>query len=302
VAGELNGLKAALAAVRDVSHGEAWRVFHGRGGCYPGLEWLTVDDFGSGLWVVLFREPDPELWPAILAALNECRPVREYACVQHRYERPGRCEWLWGETPDGPKALEGELRFSLQLGERQNTGYFMDARPGREWLQTHCQGRSVLNLFAYTCAFSVAARAAGATRVVNVDMAKAALRTGRDNHRLNDQSMQAIDFLGYDIFRSWKRIRSLGPYDLLVVDPPSFQKGSFDARKDYARVLRRIPELVEGEAELLLCLNAPYLSREYFLGLVRAELPSIEVVGFLDGRDDFPEAGEPALKMLHCRL
>ncbi len=299
---ELSRLEGALAAIRDVSHGEAWRVFHGRGGCYPGLEWLTVDDFGRGLWVVLFREPDPEQWPAIRAALNDCRPARTFACVQHRYERPARCEWLWGEAPESLQALEGGLRFSLQLGERQNTGYFMDARPGRDWLQARCRGRSVLNLFAYTCAFSVAARAAGATRVVNVDMAKAALRTGRDNHRLNGQSMQGIDFLGYDIFRSWKRIRSLGPYDVLVIDPPSFQKGSFDARKDYARILRRIPELIEGEAELLLCLNAPYLSREFFLELVRTELPSIEVIGFLDGRADFPEADEPALKMLHCRL
>ena len=299
---DLESLKTALARISDTAQGEAWRVFHGRGGCYPGLEWLTVDDFGNGLWVVLFREPEAEQWQDLLDVLNLYRTDREFACIQHRYERPARCEWLWGEPPETPQAVEGDLRFSLQLGGRQNTGYFMDARPGRDWLRECCEGRSVLNLFSYTCAFSVAARAAGAARVVNVDMAKAALRTGRDNHRLNGQSMQDIEFLGYDIFRSWKRIRSLGPYDVLVIDPPSFQKGSFDARKDYARILRRIPELTEGDAELLLCLNAPYLSRGYFLALVTAELPSIEVVEFLDGRADFPEADEPALKMLHCRL
>nr|WP_281388620.1 class I SAM-dependent methyltransferase [Litorivivens lipolytica] len=291
-----------MAEASAFDDGQARRVFHGRGGCYPGLEWMTVDDFGDGLWIVLFREPEPEQWQSLIETLAPIRPLRGYACIQHRYERPVRCEWIWGEAPEPPVAREGELEFALQLGGRQNTGYFMDAQPGRDWLRSRCEGRSVLNLFSYTCAFSVAARAAGAERVVNVDMAKAALRTGRDNHRLNGQSMQGVEFLGYDIFRSWKRIRSLGPYDVLVVDPPSFQKGSFDARKDYARILRRIPELTEGKAELLLCLNAPYLSREYFLELVTSELPSVEVEGFLDGRADFPEASEPALKMLHCRI
>lgn len=302
MAPDFSVIAGALSAAIRNRDGQARRVFHGRGGCYSGLDWLTIDDFGSGLWVVLFREPAAAEWQKMVALLESCKSARDFGCIQHRYERPARCEWLWGDPPESLKAREGNLQFALQLGGRQNTGYFMDARPGRDWLRQRCEGQRVLNLFSYTCAFSVASRAAGAERIVNVDMAKAALRTGRENHRLNGQSMQGIEFLGYDIFRSWKRIRTLGPYDVLIVDPPSFQKGSFDARKDYARILRRLPELVAPEAELLLCLNAPYLSRDYFQALVAAELASVNVVGFLPGREDFPEAGEPALKMLHCRL
>ncbi len=292
----------ALSDALECDDGQARRVFHGRGGCYPGLEWLTLDDFGEGLWLVLFREPPPALEQVLVAGVTALAGERrQFALMQRRYRRPAEVEVLWGQVPDVVCAQEGELRFKLQLEGRQNTGYFMDASPGRVWLADRCAGKRVLNLFAYTCAFSVAARQAGATTVVNVDMAKAALRTGRDNHRINGHSMDGVEFLGYDIFRSWKRIRSLGPYDCLIVDPPSFQKGSFDARKDYVRLLRKVPELISDQAELLFCLNAPYLDENFLQEMIADALPDVEIVGFLPPRADFPEQ-VPALKMLHCRF
>jgi len=290
-----------LEATLETAGGSARRLFHGRGGCYPGLEFMTLDDFGAGLWLVLYKAPEPEAWALFLDQLRAlAAPHRSYCLVQHRYRRPVASEILWGEFPDKPLALEGDWRFELALQGRQNTGYFMDAAPARAWLQTRVAGRKVLNLFAYTCAFSVAAVSGDARSVVNVDMSKAALNTGRENHRLNRQSMSGVTFLPYDIFRSWKRIRQLGPYGCIVIDPPSFQKGSFDARKDYARVLRRLPELASEGADLLLCLNAPYLDVGFLQDLLAAELPAAQVIGSIEGRADFPEQN-PALKMLHCR-
>ncbi len=279
----------------------ARRIFHGRGGCYPGLEFLTLDDFGEGLWLVLFKEPDAEAWHRFVESLKTLAAAeRDYCLVQHRYRRPVESESLWGREPEDAAVREDSLRFKLQLSGRQNTGYFMDASPGRRWLMERSHGRRVLNLFAYTCAFSVAAVSAGAAGVVNVDMSKSALNTGRENHRLNGHSLSDIIFLPYDIFRSWKRIRQQGPYDCIVVDPPSFQRGSFDARKDYARVLRRLPELANNGAEILLCLNAPYLDGGFLQALVASNLPELEVLGPVATRPDFPEQS-PALKMLHCR-
>lgn len=280
---------------------DARRVFHGRGGRYPGLEFITLDDFGSGLWLVLFKEPDREGWLDFLDRLQSMAVGERLFCVvQHRYRRPVEAEALWGEVPEKVYAREADWRFELQLQGRQNSGYFMDAAPGRRWLAERVAGRSMLNLFAYTCAFSVVAMGGGASAVVNVDMSKSALKTGRDNHRANGQTLSAVTFLPYDIFRSWKRIRELGPYDCIVIDPPSFQRGSFDARKDYARVLRRLPELASEGADVLLCLNAPYLEIEFLYDLVAAFVPGAEVVGPLPAREDFPER-RPALKMLHCR-
>ena len=77
-------------------------------------------------------------------------------------------------------------------------------------------------------AFSVAAMAGGATQVVNLDMARAALSRGRDNHRLNQHDLSQVVFLGHDLFKSWGKVAKYGPYDLIIIDPPSFQRGSFD--------------------------------------------------------------------------
>ena len=101
----------------------------------------------------------------------------------------------------------------------------------------------VLNLFAYTCAFSVVALQAGARQVVNLDMSHGALAIGQHNHQLNGITAGA-SFLGHDLFTSWGKVNRGGPYDLVISDPPSFQKGSFVATKDYARLMRRLPELL----------------------------------------------------------
>ena len=69
-----------------------------------------------------------------------------------------------------------------------------------------------------------------------------------------------------------------GPYDLVIADPPSYQKGSFVATKDYARLLRRLPTLLAPGGHALLCLNAPELSMEFLQGLVSEHAPSLEFV------------------------
>ena len=87
---------------------------------------------------------------------------------------------------------------------------------------------AVLNLFAYTCAFSVVALQAGARLVVNVDMGQGTMATGQQNHQINGITAGA-SFLVHDIFKAWGKINRSGPYGLVIVDPPSYQKGSFIA-------------------------------------------------------------------------
>ena len=145
----------------------------------------------------------------------------------------------------------------------QNLGFFFDMKNVRSWLRAHSRGASVLNLFSYTCAFSVTALAAGAARVVNIDKAKGALRTGRDNHTINGLPMEHTSFLAHDIFSSWAKLNKLGPYDVVVLDPPAFQKGSFDVKKDYGRVVKRLGGLVVKGGYVIACLNSPRLGFEF---------------------------------------
>ncbi len=284
---------------------QAVRLFHGRGQCFPGFEYFTVDYFSPVLWVVLYREPEPAFWMAFCESLKSvaarCGEKVTAVAVQHRYNREAELELLYGELPAEPLALEGELRFKLQFGGRQNIGYFMDMLPARQWLLARAGGKRILNLFSYTCAFSVAAMKAGAESVVNVDMSKSALRTGRENHLLNGVDGD-VSYLAHDIFRSWGRIKKLGPYDIVICDPPSRQAGSFEVRKDYPRLLRKMPELLLEGGELLACLNAPYLDASFLQEMVAEQWPQGECIARLLGREDFPERDhEAALKVLHYK-
>jgi 23S rRNA (cytosine1962-C5)-methyltransferase len=91
-----------------------------------------------------------------------------------------------------------------------------------------------------------------------MDMSDGALAIGKRNHLLNGLTAGA-SFLPHDIFASWGKITRGGPYELIVVDPPSYQKGSFVAEKDYARLMRRLPDLLAPGGHALLCLNSPKL-------------------------------------------
>lgn len=287
-----------------VDGGDARRLFHGRGQCYPGYEWLTVDWFSPLLWLVLYREPPETFWSAFCDHLKSCFGG-ELACamVQHRYQPDTPVECLWGRLPEAPiVAREQGLCFLLAPGRQQNIGYFMDMAPTRRWLQGVARERRVLNLFSYTCAFSVSALAAGAESVVNIDMSKASLARGRENHRLNGQPLEPVRFLGHDILKSWGKLGKLGPYDIIICDPPSRQKGSFDAERDYQKLIRRMPELCAPAASVLFCLNAPWLGEAFLREQVAAFWPEAQFEARLPGREDFPEKGaDGALKVLRYR-
>nr|WP_315980158.1 class I SAM-dependent methyltransferase [Aliamphritea spongicola] len=187
--------------------------------------------------------------------------------MQHRYRREDSIQVCWQADDADVRRLavtEGELKFWMQPLKNQNSGLFLDMREGRRWVQQHAEGARVLNLFAYTCGFSVAALAGGAEKVVNLDMSSPALNTGRENHRLNDHDLSRVKFFAHDLFRSWGKLKREGPYDLVVIDPPSFQKGSFVATKDYLKVLRRLPELTGENAKVLSCLNSPELDSQFY--------------------------------------
>jgi 23S rRNA (cytosine1962-C5)-methyltransferase len=261
---------------------EAGRLFHGRGQCYPGLAHINVD---------------PQLQLLVEAARAK---GFERLALQHRYQPGGPVEWLLGEPLTELAVTEAGLKFGLQLGQNQNHGLFLDMANGRRWVREHARERKVLNLFAYTCAFSVAALAGGADGVVNLDMSKGALKRGQRNHQLNGQDTRGVRFLPHELFRSWGKLRKFGPYELVIIDPPSFQRGSFVASQDYQKVLRRLPELLAERAELLVCLNDPAIDSEFLISLMEQHCPQAAFVERLVNPPSFPEAAaKHGLKVLH---
>jgi 23S rRNA (cytosine1962-C5)-methyltransferase len=180
----------------------------------------------------------------------------------------------------------------------QNNSFFLDMRQGRALVREIAAGRRVLNLFAYTCSFSVAALAGDAQSVVNIDMSSAALGVGRENHRLNRHDLAKVNFLAHDIKKSYGKLKRLGPYDLVIIDPPTDQGRSFRVRDDYARIARRLSDWCAPGAYVLACLNAPHLPGSFLDEVIAEEAPFLRKVRQFGAPPEFMESGpDGALKV-----
>ena len=276
------------------------RLFHGRGHAYQGLSHVNIDWFAPVVLITLYQEAE-SVWLAnlvdtIKAQVAQCESIQ----VQYRCRPKAPIDVLWGKPISDLVVDEGSLQFGISLGKAQNLGLFLDMRNGREWLKQHSLGKRVLNLFSYTCAFSVAAVAGGAEKVVNIDMSKASLAKGRENHKLNRHDLNKVVFEGVDIFKSYSRLKKYGPYDILVCDPPSFQKGSVNIERDYKKIIKRIPELMRDGADLLLCLNSPDLNEDFLMAEVARECPECVFQSKIENPAVFKEAHQgKGLKTLH---
>lgn len=290
--------------IRTQANIDSYRVFHGRGRTFPGLEFVTVDYFQPVILITLFLEPPSHWLDELVAQMHQTFvSTTTVLVVQRRYQHNAPSEIIWGKLLEAIYARRGNLLFNLHLGRQQNTGFFLDIEPGRQWLEQHAAGKRVLNLFAYTCAFSVVAIAAGAEKVVNVDMSSAALNMGLANHQLNHLAKNKREFLTENILKSWSRVKKPGPYNLAIIDPPSYQKGSFIAEKDYAKVIRRLPELMPAGGLVLACLNAPELSEGFLKQQFVEQCPQADFIERVAPHGDFPDVDpEQQLKLLVYQL
>ena len=303
---------------------DAQRIFHGRGGLYPGCEQWTLDAYPPVFVLTSFAPAGDTQLAAIGAALQarwqhiappdeagQLNWVFQQRGLDARHQPRSDTRLMAGHVPDPHIVTEGPARYRVQVLRGQNHGLFLDMAEGRRWVREFAaafrareeRGACVLNLFAYTCAFSVAALQGGAAHVTNLDMARGALATGQHNHRLNGLPLSSASFLAHDLFNSWAKLTRGGPYDLVIADPPSYQKGSFVATKDYARLLRRLPALLAPGGHALLCLNAPELSTAFLQELVRELAPALEFVERLTSPVVFSDVDEErALKVVAYRL
>ena len=292
----------ALARFNPEESGEARRLFHGRGTCYPGYEHLVVNWFPPFLQVINYRPAENFLEKADLVELSKQLKVSEGLVLQSRDGRRIDNEVLLGQVPNKHVTQELGKKYWAKLLDNQNVGLFLDMGQVRRWLESRVKGKKVLNLFAYTCAFSVAALSYGAQRVVNVDMSKNALDWGKENHILNNLDLKNVKMLSHNIFKSWSKIKQLGRYDIIIIDPPTNQRGSFNAEKGYGQMLKRIPGFAFPGATVIACLNSPFLDREFLVNQMARWCPSCRFLEQLDPHPDFPDSfPERGLKVLVFR-
>lgn len=299
----------ALARLGDVDANTTLvRLFHGRGKTHPGFDDVTVDLLGDVLVIALFAEEDEtvaELGTLLqagveepaLASNDQVRAIRG-CMMQLRRGRQTVAETLWGEVPERTEGLEQGLRYALRPQGNQNVGLFLDAAPLRRWVRERADKRTVLNLFAYTCGFSLAAIDGGARKVVNNDMSRPALDWGAENHELNGHRGDAVAYVPHNLLKSWGKVRRYGPYDMVIIDPPTNQRGSFNAEKQYPGVLKQVANMLAPGALVVVCLNSPFLGRHFIENQVARWMPAARPLGWLPNSEDFPEAEpERALKV-----
>jgi len=288
---------SAFFAVKQI---DARRIFHGRGQLYPGLEHLSVDWFPPVVLITTYDEiADTN---ALKNAVLSQDSSDQVACVllQHRKRKGTPTDCLHGEPINHCIVSEDGLKFEVQPGINQNSGLFLDMAPLRTWLKLNSAARNVLNLFAYTCTLSVAALAGGARQAVSVDMSKPSINWGLRNHELNGQDIRSARTIPHNLFRSWGRIKQYGRYETIIIDPPSRQRGSFDAEKNYGAVLKKLGKLTNPGADIIATVNSPYLNEDFLPNQFQRYAPQCRFRDMLPVapafEDKFPERG---LKIYH---
>jgi 23S rRNA (cytosine1962-C5)-methyltransferase len=286
----------------------AFRLINEHGDALPGLAVDVYDD-----WLVAQVHEDGALGDVArrerlldrLGALGfdgvylKRRPKHASILVDTRREDVApRLPVRGRAAPERLVVREEGVPFVVRLGDGLSTGIFLDQRANRLRVRELAKGRSVLNLFAYTCAFTVAAALGGAARTVSVDASAAALERGRENLEQAGIPPNAHAMAAEDAFAWLGRAARKGEsFDLVLLDPPSYsttKKSRFSAASDYAKLAARALTVVRPGGRLLACLNHRGTGKAKFRRLLfeAARSAGREVAQVKDLPDpvDFPSA------------
>jgi len=277
---KINDIKNILEQNSNNLTVEFKRLFHGRGAYYEGWKFLTIDSIDTILSVAFYFEIEKDKEIELLDMLKEFIKLTRHNTIvcQRRYIKGTTSDIVVGKLDEELYAVENGIKIKLNLLSYQNNGYFPDMKIGREFVKINAKDKNILNLFSYTCAFSLSAISGGAKSVTNIDMAKGALTTGRANHHLNNFDTSNINFLPHNILKSFGKIKRLSPFDVIIIDPPTFQKGSFEATKDYVKIVKKLEQISSLECIVLACLNSPDLDSQYLIDIFKEYAPEFEFV------------------------
>lgn len=214
---------------------------------------------------------------------------------------------LVGEAaPDPSIVTENGVRLRVRLAHGLSTGLFLDHRENRARVAEISSGARVLNLFAYTCAFSVAAALGGAARVTSVDVSADALSWGEENFRENGLDPAAHRFKKEDARTALARAAVRGDrWDVVILDPPSFaskRDAEHDIAKDLGPLLEAVARVLAPGGVALVSTNHRKTPLRALRGAVRAAFPSASVES-PPLPPDFPmtEGDEPFVKTVIAR-
>lgn len=324
-------VRAPLLARLHAENTDAYRLFHGS---VEGRSGLAIDRYGELLLVQSFHSP---LLPAELEAIENFYATPFPGLVTIWNDRSQANSRIG--NPLTPAQLEAAM-LPRQMHESgvayrvqarhagQDPWLFLDLRAARKRVMREAAGKSLLNLFAYTCGVGTAAAKAGASFVVNVDFADSSLAVGKENAQLNELSHRPR-FIKSDAFAAMRQFAGIGQpqrvrgkpmppfpklearkFDLVFLDPPRYAKSAFgvvDLVNDYASVFKPALLCVAEGGALFACNNVAEVARDTWLDQLQRSAAKagrpVRAAEWIEPEEDFPSMdGQPPLKTVLLRF
>ena len=310
---------------------DAYRLFHGSVEGHPGL---TIDRYGDLLLVQCFHSP---LAAETLTALEAFYAGRLPSLALVYNDRSHANSRIGNPLPGDqlaaammPREMH-EMGVTYRIAGRhagQDPWLFLDLRAARRRVMREAPGKTLLNLFAYTCGVGIAAARAGARFVVNVDFADSSLQIGKENARLNDLPVRPR-FVKSDAFAAMRQYSGIGQpervrgkvmppfpeleaqtFDLVFLDPPRYAKSPFgvvDLVNDYASVFKPALLCTSAGGTLICTNNVADVQRDAWLDQLQRSAAKagrpIRETEWIMPEADFPTSdGQPPLKIALLRV
>ncbi|MCG9754283.1 class I SAM-dependent methyltransferase [Shewanella insulae] len=321
--------RAELLAAAQAANTNCFRVFHGT---VEGIDGLTIDRYGDAWLIQSFHQ---SLTQDELESLGQVLKQTQDLPVIYNDRSNKNSRILNPLTPEldafasaEQEMTENGIRFISKLRhEGQDPLLFLDMRIGREYVKANSQGKSVLNLFSYTCGIGTAAAVGSAESVTNVDFSSFALAAGRRNAELNGVS-DRCEFIQSDAFPAMRQLAGMKvggrrnqrlpsypkltprQFDLVFLDPPRFAKspfGTVDLINDYQSLFKPAMLATKAGGTIVCCNNVAKVERQVWLdALIRCvekqgrQVASLE---WIHCHQDFPSFdGNHPLKIVALTL
>ena len=246
----------------------AFRLFNQEGDGFGGM---TVDLYGDYAVFSWYNSYVYQIRKVISEAFRQVFPevLGGYEKIRFKGLNYESAHVYGQEAPDFFTVLENGVLYQVFMNDGLMTGIFLDQHEVRGSLVDGlAMGKSLLNMFSYTAAFSVAAAMGGASQTTSVDLAKRSRELSQAHFQANGISTDDHRFIVMDVFEYFKYAKRKGlTYDVIVLDPPSFarnKKQTFSVAKDYHKLISQSLEILNPGGIIIASTNAANVSRQKF--------------------------------------
>ncbi|MFF1990500.1 class I SAM-dependent rRNA methyltransferase [Bacillus mycoides] len=270
-------IKSALHKRKDFYKSNDITAFRALNGEGDGLGGLIIDYYDGYYVVSWYSEGVYTFRDEIIAALQK---VANFKGIyeKKRFDTKGKYiegdDFVAGERGEFPLIVkENGVNFAVYLNDGAMVGVFLDQRNVRKQIRDkYAKGRTVLNMFSYTGAFSVFAALGGASKTTSVDLANRSLSKTIEQFSVNEIDYEAQDIIVEDVFLYFKyAAKKKMKFDMVVLDPPSFarsKKYTFSAAKDYKNLLKETIAITENNGIIVASTNCSAFDMKKFNGFI----------------------------------